>query len=1574
MQASDIITAKSGHKYLIHKSLGKPGLFGQAFLASGETDSQEVVIKALRAGRGESDRERVFQEARTLEEVAKVEAKTRLPDYLHPQDKKDNPTVHYAVRLLDESAQDALEPFIVLERATGQNVFDDMVDKVVDWTHEPLDEELVLEIACHFAEALGCVHRAGICYDDMKLDNLFWDNTKRPQSPLRIIDWNVTSKVSERGGVVGDWVRFGARLHELYTGVPIEVDREGMVLGKGAGHAPNWADVPKGIRAIIEKGLAKDYQNDDLFLRDLRREYKQAQLGWSALLTQARVADGQRQVIGVLAPLSRAERLLKQRPSNDKQREANLKECATLRQRAEARQGRISQRTLELARNTFASHEFGLAIESFQRAYNEAGQLDPRPRRWLWLARQASADNTLYQRVRQDLEEAVELLNKVNLSSTHQTALADEGSLTTAQIFLDMASETAPSSQIINWLRTEADVIVAYAKDDLAGALKSLEKLQELFNQYPDIKETYHTLKQQQEVAQRRQEAKQRQEQHWQKAQEEIKQAEEALPQAEKQLKRLSQQQEATTYTESADALAQVVRHYERALNHLSLCLTEDRAKEAQELREDLLEKLNNRSQQLLALDCLSQVPALAQSTSFPQRQKAVQLVKRAKREWSEASVNEQLTAPLEEQIKELEPDYVRLQQLEARFESSHLEELEQARAALNSLAQAGISHPLGTRIEPRYTTLLDAQAQDVLEETQKLFRQATQYINPNLCEQAQQLLAQDLKLDQLSPEGRETILDLRSQIEKRQQALADIRQRLEEAEQKELNEQLRVLSFIIQKYAGDEALLSPLLARQEALLGQLSGRVEELESELKTVQALVTALTAGQEGAGQVSAFEKDLGARRNVWDQFFLQLPLDVQEMFASQVNDVFNATRLVIEKRVKRENARRKKIQQALASISHYLTSGELEKADKEYLALAGDILDSDEQERYQQLGDTLKQAKQDADVRNFIEEARIALKKGDDADADMYVQKAAAIDPSHQEGYVFKVELDRYAKMLVAYRALRQALNDQSASIEYATLNDFLEEKPPFDIDKNYFDPKFRLRTTQHTAQKEGKRLARLLSSAQDSWKRGSWQQANNQLAELLERCPSFPKAKELQTKWASDKSRVGQVKKLLEQFKMALENERIEEALECYGQITALSPDQAERCRQELAEKQTALLNQRNNFEKQLTTVKAEHDSFETQLSTLEAEKNSLNGLMIKLQEKFKLLTNKGGQSSDLTQLYAQEPEWVGIFENFLEAWTNGNAAAAESGFKKLGSISSNQNIVRLVTDFWKELQKIAQELGEHAKEQKEAGNYEEALVAFALAVRLSNDPTLKQLQQEVEELIKKFKQGQTQLVVIESFIDGFMEALIAFGSVVQFSNDSAVELLRQKWERAEEGIAEHATKDFINAFVEELKGVFNELRKPFAHQNSRSEPNKKREKGMARIRAWFSAFFLGNKQAATSRLLVSPEFKREKIIETVQKIVHIYQKMLSEAKTKIEAYPESHPKAKPALEKVNSLWQISTQITYFVKKLYSTDKEGFDKVAAELEVLLEREGSPVKLPRLYARIKALRTIKGVKER
>src|SRR6266508_5583801 len=150
----------NGVAYLVMQAIGTPGLFGQAFMCRRTDDNSEAVVKTLRAGRPHEDRERFFQEAGTLSRMAEFEQRAGK---------------HYAVRLFDQSPPDAIETFIVLERAAGQNVLNDILRQIVDWRHAPLDEQPALEIARHFAQALRIAHQAGICYDDMKLDNLFWD-------------------------------------------------------------------------------------------------------------------------------------------------------------------------------------------------------------------------------------------------------------------------------------------------------------------------------------------------------------------------------------------------------------------------------------------------------------------------------------------------------------------------------------------------------------------------------------------------------------------------------------------------------------------------------------------------------------------------------------------------------------------------------------------------------------------------------------------------------------------------------------------------------------------------------------------------------------------------------------------------------------------------------------------------------------------------------------------------------------------------------------------------------------------------------------------------------------------------------------------------------------------------------------------------------------------------------------------------------------------------------------------------------------------------------------------------------
>src|SRR5262245_13815800 len=124
MQVGDIVKGVKGEAagvaYLVMQALGAPGLFGQAFVCRRTDDNSEVVVKTLRAGRPQADRERFLSEAATLERMADFEQRVGK---------------HYAVRLLDHSAPDAIETFLVLEHAGGQNVLNDMIQQIVDWRH-----------------------------------------------------------------------------------------------------------------------------------------------------------------------------------------------------------------------------------------------------------------------------------------------------------------------------------------------------------------------------------------------------------------------------------------------------------------------------------------------------------------------------------------------------------------------------------------------------------------------------------------------------------------------------------------------------------------------------------------------------------------------------------------------------------------------------------------------------------------------------------------------------------------------------------------------------------------------------------------------------------------------------------------------------------------------------------------------------------------------------------------------------------------------------------------------------------------------------------------------------------------------------------------------------------------------------------------------------------------------------------------------------------------------------------------------------------------------------------------------
>ena len=642
MQVGDKISGTQGNykhiAFRLEASLGTPGLFGQAFLCRRIDTDEEAVVKTLRSDRPSEDRERFLQEAQTLERIAAVE---------------EGAGVHYAVRLLAASAPDAPEPFLIMERATGQNVLDDLLEDVIDWQSAPLDEYLALTIARHFARALGYVHQAGICYDDMKLDNLFW-RSDQPDDPLRIIDWNVTSEVQTRGGVAGDWARFGARLYQLRTGVRVGVDRDGRVIGGGP-DGPLWQRLPEGTRDLIEQALGLRYTDDARLMRDLEREIDEAQLQregqWQQLLERALIADGtatSHTTIDVLAPLARAEQLLHALPADDPQRETRLAQCAELRQRAEARRGIASAKTLDYGRQSLERNEARRAVELFQKAYNDVGKRDPRPRRWLWLAYIAAERPETYGEVRDDLEHAVDILN-----------MDDPERLGEARRRL--ATAVSPEMPRVKALLIEVEALLAAHKQQLDESLRQLGSLKELFDQYPDLRLLHERLQQQQQRLER----------------------EQAVLSEEKRQSGIfvEHKQQADQARECGDDQAAIAA-YRRALEALTLLLRGERSPtfdpgQARKDRADVAVQIAQLEQQAEAQRLGSRALELSQRSDLQDRLQADMLLEQARQQWPALLSPSPATRPtgLRDLITRIEAIHPSLR--EARLLAEYLTEMQ---------------------------------------------------------------------------------------------------------------------------------------------------------------------------------------------------------------------------------------------------------------------------------------------------------------------------------------------------------------------------------------------------------------------------------------------------------------------------------------------------------------------------------------------------------------------------------------------------------------------------------------------------------------------------------------------------------------------------------------------------------------------------------------------------------------------------------------------------------------------------------------------------------------------------------
>ncbi|MEI7768341.1 MAG: hypothetical protein WCI67_00050 [Chloroflexales bacterium] len=477
MQVGQTITGMSGTYYL-RKPLGTPGLYGQAFLCT-SVQEKDFVVKAIRADAPSDARKRLDDEAQTLSAVAAAE---------------DIAGVHYAVRLIDRSAGSEPEAFIVMERATGVNVLDDILADVGDWNSGGLDELLTLRIMRAFADALCHVHQAQRLYLDMKIDNLFWDDDS---DELRIIDWNVVGDLRESSsGVAGDWARFGARLYEMRTGQRIGIDRDGTMIGNGP-NGPRWDALPAGIRTIISRALALGYSSDEQILNDLNRELEHTRLGasWDRLLSISEIADGNNAPpIDVLAPLSRAATIVNTLPPSGARSDA-LAQISRLERHANERQGRVAEETLKSAFRLLSTGNVSVALSQFQRAYQVSGQNDPRPRRGIWIAQIAAANPQAYAGVAKDLEEAVELLN------LPQPSLGD---LNSSMRRLNIVAEDVGTAPTFNYLQSEVRLKHTHVEKGAAAALARKAEFVELCREYPDLEAYFTQIEEERRTAARR--------------------------------------------------------------------------------------------------------------------------------------------------------------------------------------------------------------------------------------------------------------------------------------------------------------------------------------------------------------------------------------------------------------------------------------------------------------------------------------------------------------------------------------------------------------------------------------------------------------------------------------------------------------------------------------------------------------------------------------------------------------------------------------------------------------------------------------------------------------------------------------------------------------------------------------------------------------------------------------------------------------------------------------------------------------------------------------------------------------